>query len=712
VAAPPVRIAVVVGSVIALAVAAFVLALAAAPLTIDRQQVTLLVVLGGVLLLARRAPMPLARNQHLMIGTAPLFAATLLLPAWLAIGMAGAVVLVADRSRRARWLQAGFNAATAALLVATGAAVFALVSASTPPDDLPPPQLLAAAFLTALSMYAVNVCLVELIVAVQRRHVSPAEFVVRRRLDALSEGALYALGLLIVVLAEQQAWALPLLAVPVLLVYRSLHQSLALQNQLEQRAQENLVLLRRAEAAGAEAEVARAHAASLAEASAVFVSALDLDETLRNVARAAVPAFADGATVDLIEGTGEIRHVAAAHRDPAREAALQELQRCYPFHLTGPRTLHRSLRQGRSLAFRDITDSQLSAAGRDAGHRRLLQELGPTSLLIVPLMTRGRLLGAFSFLTTEPARQLGPAEVARAEELARRAAMAIDNARLYREVQQALDEATAAVAVRDDFLSIASHELLTPLTALKGQAQLAARRLRRGQSEDVPVLIQQAEVQISRLTNLVRTLLDVSRLAEGRFPLDRRPMALTPLLVHVVGLERDVDPSRRIELDCPDTTPRVLADADRLELVFVNLLSNARKYSPEGTPVQVRVEATEDSVAVSVEDQGSGISAEDQVHIFERFRRGSGVDDGISGMGLGLYIAHEIVRAHGGRLTVVSAPGEGSSFTVTLPRLAAEGANAAGSGNQARPTDGSRSGIARALHLRPQRAAGGGPVPV
>ena len=447
--------------------------------------------------------------------------------------------------------------------------------------------------------------------------------------------------------------------------------------QLEAVSCENRALLEREQAARAEAEAAQRYFGFLAAASATLASALDLDATLQNVARSAVPTLADGCMVDLVEGQGTLRHVAVAHSAPRKEAALRRLQSDYPFHLAGPASLLPALRRGEPVMYLGITDAQLTAVARDAEHLRLLRIVAPTSLLIVPLMTRGGVLGAMSFITTEPGRQGGSVDQGTAVELARRAAMAIDNARLYGEAQRALNEATAALTVRDDFLSIASHELRTPLTALKGQIQLANRWLRRGNIAPLPEMVRQAEQQVDRLARLVSTLLDASRIGGGRFVLAREPVALRPLLTRIVELERAASTTpRQIDLVLSEALPIVMADPERLELVFVNLLENARKYSPANTPIEVRGEATEHTVSVAVRDEGVGIPPEDQARIFDRFRRGSTVDQGIAGMGLGLYIAHEIVQAHGGQLHVQSTPRRGSTFTVTLPRSSDRGSDA------------------------------------
>ena len=176
------------------------------------------------------------------------------------------------------------------------------------------------------------------------------------------------------------------------------------------------------------------------------------------------------------------------------------------------------------------------------------------------------------------------------------------------------------------------------------------------------------DAQTERLTELVSTLLDVSRIATGRLEIEPEPVALTPLVERVVELERAAEPGRAIHLSLPEARPVILADPGRLEQVLINLIENARKYAPPDRPIDVCVSQGEETVAIAVRDEGVGILPEDQQRLFERFERGSNIDRGVSGLGLGLHIAHEIVRAHGGRLMVESAPGAGSTFTVILPQ--------------------------------------------
>lgn len=241
--------------------------------------------------------------------------------------------------------------------------------------------------------------------------------------------------------------------------------------------------------------------------------------------------------------------------------------------------------------------------------------------------------------------------------------------KLLEREQAALAEARSALALRDQFLSFAAHELRTPLTSLRGNIQLAQRRLERGAtSEAIIEAVGRADSQVDRLRRLVDDLLDVSRIGSGRLSIDVETVALQPLVKRMVDMERDIEPLRAIELSLPEASILLDVDPGRLEQVLINLLHNARKYSPPDKSVSVRVDRGTEHVRIAVQDQGIGIPPEDVPHIFDRFHRASNVDPRrVSGLGLGLYIARAIVEAHGGRLRLESAPGEGSTFTVILP---------------------------------------------
>jgi signal transduction histidine kinase len=290
--------------------------------------------------------------------------------------------------------------------------------------------------------------------------------------------------------------------------------------------------------------------------------------------------------------------------------------------------------------------------------------MGFISIMIVPLIARGRTLAALTFVSSQPERLYGADDVRVAEELALRAAQAIDNAQLYQDMQQ-------AVQLRDQFLSLAAHELKTPLTSLTGQVQLFQRRAEREKHLTVrdERTLGIITDQVARLNKMVLALLDISRLEMGQLTIERVPVDLCALLRSSIDAMQSTVDDRQIELAYPAQSILVSGDALRLEQVFQNLLQNALKYSQPPEPISVVVTQTTDQVCIAVEDHGIGIPSAALAHVFQRFYRADNVEEQhLSGMGIGLYVVNEIVTLHGGTVTVDSTEGVGSTFTVVLPR--------------------------------------------
>ena len=277
----------------------------------------------------------------------------------------------------------------------------------------------------------------------------------------------------------------------------------------------------------------------------------------------------------------------------------------------------------------------------------------------IPLMIRDHSLGVLRFTPSKD----GVLDRWTVEDLARRMATAIDAANLYAKAQK-------AIAVRDEFLSIASHELRTPLTPLKMQTQSLIRSLQSDRERDSAAafeermlrMLQGSDRQIERLSRLIDDLLDVSRITMGRLSLNPEDFDFAEVLRELV--ERYTKPTaRQATVNSPATLP-VHLDRLRIEQVVINLLTNALKYS-EG-PVEVLASQHGGMFTFSVSDHGPGIAAEDHVRIFERFERAK-PGEHVGGLGLGLFIVGEIVRAHHGTVAVESKLGDGAKFLVTLP---------------------------------------------
>ncbi len=403
-----------------------------------------------------------------------------------------------------------------------------------------------------------------------------------------------------------------------------------------------------------------------AEASVLLSSSLDFKSICERLASLVVPTFADWCGVDLVQD-GELRRIAIAHVDPAKIEIAWESRRRFPPDPNAPRGPHAVVRTGRSELVDEISDGMLANAAQNEEHLRFMRDLGMRSLILVPLVAGGRPIGVLNLVWAESGRRYGREDLEMMEELGRRAGLAIENARLYH-------EARVAVKLRDEFLSIASHELKTPLTSLRLKVDGILRAATKRRSIEPATLIARIEgvdKQLARLTELVDALLDVSRAAAGR-------LELTLDEVDLVVVVRDVAERFKDELRSAGCALSIVVagskgpiigrwDRLRLDEVVTNFLSNAIKYGAS-KPIQIRVSASQDRALLEIEDHGIGISAGDQQRLFKRFARVVSPRN-YGGFGLGLWIVKVLIEAMGGEVAVESTVGVGSVFRAAIPRL-------------------------------------------
>jgi signal transduction histidine kinase len=423
----------------------------------------------------------------------------------------------------------------------------------------------------------------------------------------------------------------------------------------------------------AEEEAARQRAAFLASASAALATSLDYDATLARVARLAVPALADLCSVFVREDDGEIRRAVTAHGDTARADLAAALNRHRPGPVSSRGNVAAAMRTGQPVLTATVPDDYFEAVAQDAEHLDILKALGLHSSIVVPLRARGETPGALALFRSRTKRRYGPADLSVAEEFAGRAALAIDNARLYREARQ-------AVQVRDEFLSVAAHELKTPVTTLLGFSQLLLSQLKQERGLDDRVVgraLLAVERGANRMSRLVSQILDVSRLDSGRLVLDRQLTDLAALVQEITATMQSTTSRHTLLARTPAVVP-ALVDPLRLEQVVTNLLDNAIKYSPDGGEIEVElVEPRPGLARLTVADRGVGIPPERRPYIFERFYQAH-EGDHTSGMGLGLYISRQIVELHVGSIEPEFPPDGRTVFSVTLPTGLADDAPAPG----------------------------------
>ena len=402
----------------------------------------------------------------------------------------------------------------------------------------------------------------------------------------------------------------------------------------------------------------------LATSSERLTESLEYTEALRTAAAVAVPDFADWCAVDIVDA-GRITRAAVAHADPAKQALAQRLHETYPPDVASSRgPIGRVVTTGHEELKSDLTDDLLQKLSREQEELTLYRQLAPRSYICEPLVLGGQVRGTIMFFTAESGRVYGEQHLALARELARRVAVSIENARLYYEVRQ-------SVRTRDDFLSAVAHELKTPLTVISGTAQLLRRRMHGDELTTNAPSIDRIMSAVGRMTAFIEELLElVRRQADPTLELNRVPTDLAELVRRVTSELTELSRGQVVEIEADEA---VIGDWDgvRLERAIANVLGNAFKYNSASGRVMVRIgieESPQSRLAFcAVTDEGIGIPEADVARIFDRFARGSNVAGRITGSGVGLTIVRQIVEQHGGTISVTSAVGRGSTFTIRLP---------------------------------------------
>lgn len=417
--------------------------------------------------------------------------------------------------------------------------------------------------------------------------------------------------------------------------------------------------------ARAESEFAQERLAFLSESTKILSSSLNYKQTFTNVADAIVPSFADWCTIDMLDENDEIKSIAVAHSDPKKLIWAKEYRQKFPVNTNDRAGVANVLRTGKSEFYQQITDAMIVASAKTPEQRKLLNESQFCSVVIVPIKSNKTTIGAITFITTKESDRLYMQDdVLFAEEIGNRASIAIDNARLYEKAQE-------GIQVRDEFLNIASHELKTPLTSLQLQIQLLLRLATQSKTdviakEHVAKVLETSDIQIKRLGNLINNLLDVSKISNRKFELEKETVNLNDLTKEIISRFDETVKATGSKIQFRNGKEVIGSwDKFRLDQVATNLIANAIKYG-EGKPITIHIDKDKKTAKLIIKDNGIGIEKEDVKRIFDRFERSSQAKK-YGGLGLGLYIANQIVAAHGGNIEVKSEINKGSEFVVNLP---------------------------------------------
>ena len=406
------------------------------------------------------------------------------------------------------------------------------------------------------------------------------------------------------------------------------------------------------------------HQTFLSEASEVLSGSLDLNTTRQNVADIAVKHIAEFCLVDSIGEPGRIAHTAIRHHDPVQHQRLATFRERFPFDHDAKVGPGLALRTGQSHLYETIDEETQSRIRERDDRLNEFLSLGFRSVIVSPMMSRGIVQGVISLVSTTPG-HFTPLDMPLADELARRAGVAIDNARLYRDAQ-------TAVSAREQFLLTVAHELRTPITSIQGFAGMLQREASGANNrERIQRYVRRLTDASSRLSALVEDVLDVSHLRSKQFALRSRAFDLAVLTREAIDRIAEQRPEAKAHLayEGPESGGTLFGDDGRIEQVLSNLIDNAIKYSPQGSEITVRLATTQNGYELSVIDHGIGLPPGTEEMIFEPFGRAkNALDAHVPGLGIGLSIARRIIERHDGEIWAESeGEGHGVSIRFRLP---------------------------------------------
>ena len=430
----------------------------------------------------------------------------------------------------------------------------------------------------------------------------------------------------------------------------------------------------------------------LASAGEVLTQEGDDQAMIEALARLVVPVLADVCFVDLVTRDQGQERRAVACADPALAPLAERLRRPFRHEPGSTPGVPAAIASRKVVQHQSFDEATLAGIGADPEEAAAMRSLQMQSSITAPLLARGQVLGALTLVSCRRDRRYGAAEVALAQDLAARAALALDNAALYLRAREDRDRALEASTAKDEFLAMLGHELRNPLAPIVTALQLMKLRSADVLRKERAVI----ERQVKHLTRLVDDLLDVSRITLGKVALKKVLVEVADVVNRAVELSSPLfeQHQHHLSVAVPRHGLALYGDATRLSQVLSNLLNNAAKYTPRGGHIEIAASRNEQRILLTVRDDGMGIAPEMLTRVFDRFaQERQGIDRSVGGLGLGLAIVKSLVAMHDGTVSVISeGHGRGSVFTVDLPAAPAVRAPAAA---DARPRPAGAAGRGR-----------------
>lgn len=394
----------------------------------------------------------------------------------------------------------------------------------------------------------------------------------------------------------------------------------------------------------------------------------DTNEALDKIIKLLVPAFTDWLVINELGEDGFAHLLKMGHADPGKVKWAEAYRKTHPIDVRDNRKGSSSyaLRTGESVLVPRITEQMIEEEAKDDEEAKILKELSIRSVMIIPLQVKGRIKGVVTFISCNVQNIYDDIDFNFAKDFCNRIALTLENTRLYEEVKKDNQERIEVDKKKDEFISIASHELKTPVTSLKAYTQILQSTFNEEHNKRAVEMLSKMDKQVDKLTALIVDLLDVTKIDKGELVFEMQEFDFNQLVKETAEEMQRTTKSHRIILDLNPCDP-ITGDRDRIGQVIVNFISNAIKYSPDGQQIIIKTFCEDHKVQLSVQDEGIGIPKEEHGNIFRRFFRVSSKSNyTFPGMGLGLYISSEIIKRHSGRIFFVSDDGKGSTFSFEI----------------------------------------------